>query len=366
MKGESGIGVHYNRRILADRKGVVTSHSPDLQFSNEIRADFPSMPFEAPRTGDSDAVKDMKSKLSKLETPTGRLTGLQFNPKPGDVMIVTPPKCGTTLVCQIAQSLRSQGDMSFEEINLVIPCLEMAYDSGYTNLDAPQGHHPRLYKTHAWYRDCPKGPGVKYIYMVRDPIDAAVSFFHFLSGWFFEPGTIRLNEFIREFVLKRGAPSSPMENASLWHNIASWWPRRHDPNVLWLCYEDVVQDLARGVGRIAEFLRLANDDPALQAIAVEQSRLDHMLKYPSKYDEHHLKEARNTACGLAPRAGLDGSGTGKVRKASTGEGKEALDEETLARMQRKWNNVVLPVTGCTSYTELRASINNMKLEAGGV
>ena len=318
------------------------------------------MPFEAQTTGDSDAVNEMKSKLSKLETPIGRLTGLRFQPRPQDVFIVTPPKCGTTLVCQIVQSLRSRGDMSFEEINLVIPCLEMAYDSGYTNLDGPQGFHPRVFKTHAWYRDCPKAPGVKYIYVVRNPIDAAVSFYHFFSGWFFEPGTIQLNEFVREFILNRGAPSSPMENASLWDNIASWWPRRHDSNLLWLCYEDLVADLPGGIARIAEFLELGHDDPELLAIAVEQSKLDHMLKHPSKYDEHHLKETRNEACGLPLRAGLDGSGTGKVCKpGSRGEGEEALDGETLAAMERKWNEVMLPVTACSSYSELRNKIKHM-------
>lgn len=56
--------------------------------------------------------------------------------------------------------------MSFEEINLVIPCLEMGYDYGYRDLNAPQVAAPRVYKTHFWQRDCPKGAG-RYIYVVR-------------------------------------------------------------------------------------------------------------------------------------------------------------------------------------------------------
>ncbi len=62
-------------------------------------------------------------------------------------------------------SLRSRGDTSFEEISLTIPCLEMGYDSGIHEFDCDQGFIPRCYKTHFWYRDCPKG--AKYVVVVR-------------------------------------------------------------------------------------------------------------------------------------------------------------------------------------------------------
>ena len=62
-------------------------------------------------------------------------------------------------------SLRSRGDISFEEISLTIPCIEMAYDGGVRDLQADQGHRPRCFKTHFWYRDCPKGG--RYIVVVR-------------------------------------------------------------------------------------------------------------------------------------------------------------------------------------------------------
>lgn len=37
-----------------------------------------------------------------------------MQPRSGDVFIASPPKCGTTWVCQLVQTLRSRGDMSFE------------------------------------------------------------------------------------------------------------------------------------------------------------------------------------------------------------------------------------------------------------
>ena len=92
--------------------------------------------------------------------------GLDFKPTATDVIISTATKSGTTWVQQICHGLRSKGDMDFEEISLVIPFLEMASSYGYDDLQAPQPFLPRMYKTHFWYPQCPKGAG-KYIIIVR-------------------------------------------------------------------------------------------------------------------------------------------------------------------------------------------------------
>lgn len=46
--------------------------------------------------------------------------------------------------------------------------------------------------------------------------------------------------------------------------------------MLWLHYEDLHQDRAACVRLIAEFLRLGQDDPGLQALAVAQSDIGFM------------------------------------------------------------------------------------------
>jgi hypothetical protein len=56
--------------------------------------------------------------------------------------------------------LRSGGDMTFTDINEVVPWIDLAYDFGQ-DLDAEHKYQPRCFKTHAWYDDCPKGG--KYI-----------------------------------------------------------------------------------------------------------------------------------------------------------------------------------------------------------
>ena len=80
--------------------------------------------------------------------------------------------------------------MNFDEISLVIPCLEMAYEYGYTNLQAPQPSSLRAFKTHFGRQQCPWVPHAKYIYVCRDPVEAATSFYHFMEGWCFPQGAI--------------------------------------------------------------------------------------------------------------------------------------------------------------------------------
>lgn len=59
-------------------------------------------------------------------------------------------------------------------------------------------------------------------------------------------------------------------------------PASADPDVLWLHYEDLHEDLAAGVALIARFLGLGADDDELQALAVQQASLDFMRAHPTK------------------------------------------------------------------------------------
>ena len=145
--------------------------------------------------------------------------------------------------------------MSFSEISEVVPWLELAHDQGQ-DLEAPQYGHdqglPRFFKTHVWEPYCPRFS--KVIVVLRNPFDVVKSFYHFFEDWFFEPGSLSSEAFAKEFWLARGIPSNPMQNASYFHHLLSWYKRKADPGVLIVFYEDLKENLRLQVKRIARFV----------------------------------------------------------------------------------------------------------------
>jgi hypothetical protein len=173
------------------------------------------------------------------------------------------------------------------------------------------------------------------------------SFHRFFEGWMFEPGTIDLATFAREF-LAQGSNSG-----RYWEHLVGWWARRHESEVLLMCYEDMCDDLPGTIDQIAGFLGIAVEEDIRRRV-IEQSSLDFMQRHARQFDDHLLRAARNEACGLPP-----GGRSGKVRPAGADErGGLLVDAETLALFDRIWAEVVLPATGHRDYASLRSSIRD--------
>mmetsp|Transcript_11143 Transcript_11143/g.25808 ORF Transcript_11143/g.25808 Transcript_11143/m.25808 type:complete len:294 (+) Transcript_11143:202-1083(+) len=265
-----------------------------------------------------------------------------------------PPISLSTKICHQLRSAPHGGDMSFQEISEVVPWLELAFDQGQ-DLNGPQyGDEegiPRVFKSHAWEGHCPKG--AKMIVVLRDPADVLVSFYKFFENWFFEEGTISLDEFARHFWLARGVPSSRMNNASYFVHLISWFRRRKEyDNILIVCFEDMKQNLRREVERVARFISTDKHDFTKEEyvrLATERSTFAYMMKHRGRFDEKLSKSARNEACGLPRDAGI---GSGKLRQGHVGRGKESLSPAIRDEIQQKWREVVEPVTGCATYTDL--------------
>lgn len=305
----------------------------------------------------SQAVLDLRKKLSSFETEEGRLKGLSYEPRPNDVAISTTPKAGTTWMQQICHQIRSAdkgGDMSFDEISRVVPWIELAFDQ-QQDLEAPQfgqdDGKPRLFKTHVCADHCPPFP--KIINVVRNPFDVVVSFYRFFEGWFFEPGSISLDTFAKEFWLGRGAPESNMKAASYFHHLISWYTRRKNPNVLIIFFEDLKEDLEGQVQRVARFLSDEKhnfDKPEIVKLATQRATFEFMKKHESQFDEKLSKIYRNEACFLPKEAGMQAS---KLVEGKIGEGKYQLGESVRQKICERWKEIVEPITGCSTYEELR-------------
>jgi hypothetical protein len=78
-----------------------------------------------------------------------------------------------------------------------------------------------------------------------------------------------------------------------------------------------------------------------------------MKEHQNKFDEK-LSKQRNVACGLPVDAGLTDS---KVRTGTTGQGSIHLSDPIKQLIDTKWQQVVTPVTNCTTYEEFRMHMN---------
>lgn len=352
------------------------------------------MPFEKhhPSTSTEDEeILRMKQRLSGFETEQGRLSGLNYQPRPNDVGISTTPKAGTTWTQQICHQLRCAAAgkieecMEFPEISAVVPWIELAYDQGQ-DLQAEQTpcenplrarDMPRFFKTHCWYNHCPPFP--KTIVVIRHPHDVLISFHRFFEGWFFPPGAISLYAFAEHFWLARGVPDdSKMQNASYFVHLVSWYEQAigqqnatavdtgdSRKRLLLICFEDLKEDLKANVRKIARFISNDTYDFDQEEIvqhAVSHSTYAFMKEHESHFDERLSKLARNEACGLPKDAGVHQSKirTGKsITATSSHGGSKSLPSDLATKIQEQWDKVVYPVTQCRNYHELRRKINHM-------
>ena len=263
------------------------------------------------------------------------------HPRPTDVIISPFGKCGTTWLQQIVHSLRTRGDLDFDDISRVVPWLETSTDLGL-DLDAPQRAEPRAFKSHLPWMRGPKG--ARYIVSLRDPRDALVSMYRFMEGWFFEPGTIGIEEFARSRFMKRD------DGMDYWTHLLSWWEQRDNPAVLLLTYERMKTDLAPEVRRIAAFIGLALD-PALEEIVLEQASLQSMTAHKDKYDDRLMRERSEEVAGLP-----EGSDSAKVRSGVVGSFARELPAPVIAELDEIWHDVVTPRFGARTYAELVAQL----------
>lgn len=205
-----------------------------------------------------------------------------FKARPTDVLITTAPKAGTTWMQQILHQLRSGGDDSFESIFDVVPWIEYPNPERdwRTRIAAFERlPDPRIFKTHCTRQQTPGADIVRIVLTSRDPRDCCVSMYHH---------QMNLSDAARA-TFDLAAPASFDEFFDRWmgfgawyRNVASWWPHRGDPNVLWLRYEDLVDDLEQGIDRLLPFLgwRL---DPAARARVLEYCSFAWMKRHSDRF-----------------------------------------------------------------------------------
>jgi hypothetical protein len=289
---------------------------------------------ETPRKR-AESLKELGEFFQRTSTPNLTEESIaSYQPRATDVIITPFGKSGTTWTQQIFHTLRSRGDMDFDDISRVVPWIETSR-SLEMDINAEQQAEPRGFKSHLDYEKMPKG--AKYINVIRHPVDAAYSAFKFMEGWYVEPGAIPADDFVMIGARDQGYHK----------HFISWWPHRHDVDVLYLVYEHMLKNPEGTIEQIAEFSGIELDDE-LRAITVEHASLSFMQKYKDRFDDAMMrKKSEETFLPV-------GSDSAKVRVGKSGE--HTLSAKTIETLNQIWRETVTPVTGFDTYEELIASL----------
>jgi aryl sulfotransferase len=270
---------------------------------------------------------------------SGRWDGYQ--PRDGDVIVATYPKCGTTWTQQIVSLLIHQspaprdimGEAPWLDSNLFGPVGPML-----ATLEAQT--HRRSMKSHLPLDGIPVFEGVKVIHTVRDGRDACISMHNHQLGVLRENALPSLLAEATPEILAQGPPPPTPEDPHDWflqwmdgaerygpdarfaetpfcEFERTYWARRSEPWLLHLNYADLKSDLAGEMARIAAFLEIETP-PALMAQLVEAATFETM---------------KQNGEALLPRIGehFDKGSSRFLHKGVNGRWKEFLTSEDLAR-----------------------------------
>lgn len=286
-------------------------------------------------------MAEMRQLQSRMLSPADVGAAIaSYRPEPTDVIISPFGKCGTTWLQQTFHTLRTGGDMDFDDISRVTPWIETA---GLLQIDlnAPQRARPRGYKSHLPYPALPSG--ARYVVSFREPKDAVVSMHRFMEGWFLEPGAVPADEFAKVWLARDGGQD-------YWTHLLSWWAERDNPNVLLLSYEQMTDDRAGAIRRLAAFCDIPLS-PELLDLTLERSSFDFMLRHKNRFDDLMMRQASEQRCGLP-----SGSDSAKVRAGGVGGHKDVLSGAMIEALDRKWAKTVAPATGFADYAALDAAL----------
>ncbi len=286
-------------------------------------------------------LDELQTARKSFLTEEGRVYGRAFQPRASDVIISPFAKSGTTWLQQITHGLRTGGSMDFSEITEVTPWIEVAYDLGW-DLNADQVASPRVFKSHLNYYEIPKGG--RYIYSIRTPEDVLVSYYRFYEGWLFEPYKVDITTFARDLFML-----NPQEK-SYWMHLISWWEQHDNENVLFLCYEDMIDDPITTIKTIARFMGIELNAELLELVNRQSTRA-FMLAHHSQFDDHLVRRHIERRSGISANGG-----SSKVTNGKTDSVHYQLSPMVQGELNLIWHTMINERFGFKDYAAFRLAL----------
>jgi len=246
----------------------------------------------------------------------GRVTaGRGLTIFPDDRFVVSYPRSGSTWSRFLIGNLLSANEtITFANIESRFPSIYICTDRQLRRVA-----RPRLLTSHEAFE-----PSYKtIIYVVRDPRDVAVSFYHYSIKNRHIPDGYPLDKFVSRFVAVDVGPMYDRWGSWADH-VMSWVAMRQDRSgFLLLRYEDMVEEPERELAKVASLLKL-EVTPERLARAVELSSADRMRRLEK--EQHQLWTQTSHTRADKPF----------VRAAASGGWRAALSSAAVAEIEEAW------------------------------
>ncbi len=275
-----------------------------------------------------------------------------FTFRPGDIIISTPAKCGTTWTQMICALLIFQTPELPQTLDLLSPWMEIRLRRRKVVHDLYDAQtHRRFIKSHTPLDGLPVDERITYICVGRDPRDVGLSWRAHMNNIDFDVMFSALAEAIEpddnfapprippEFSDEREAfrywvddPTPPedvaMSLTGLIHHMASFWAVRDRDDVVLLHYDDLQTDLEGEMRRLADRL----------AITVPEERWPTLVKAAT------FEDMRSRATERAPdtEKRLWKNTTDFFHRGTSGQWEEIFDAELAAHYEAKVRELAPP------------------------
>jgi aryl sulfotransferase len=280
----------------------------------------------------------------------------RFETRPGDILITTAYKSGTTWMQTIVANLVFQDREIPGAVMEISPWIDMRvrdFDEIVANTAAQT--HRRFLKTHLALDGLPYKEDLQYIYVGRDLRDVFMSLWNHYSGHT-DLAYQRINDPQR--LVGKPFPRCPDDILELWrgsirrgwfewepegypyfsssHHAQTWWEYRHLPNLLFVHFADLLAQPAAEIQRVADFLGITVDPEALARI-VKAVHFDSM------------KERADAVVGQLGALFWEGGARRFINKGTNGRWREVLGEAELAEYEALKRRALTP--DCASWLE---------------
>jgi aryl sulfotransferase len=210
----------------------------------------------------------------------------RFETRPGDIVITTAYKSGTTWMQAIVANLIFQDGAIPGPIMEISPWIDMRirdFDEIVRTTSAQT--HRRFLKTHLPLDGIPYREDVRYIYVGRDLRDVFMSFWNHYR-YYSEEAYRRIND--PQTLAGDPLPRCPDDIKELWkqwvrrgwfewekegypffsssHHAQTWWDFRHRPNILFVHFADLLANSSQEIERVARFIDVPVTPDALERI----------------------------------------------------------------------------------------------------